>query len=47
MCPACLASAAIWIGGVTSAGGLAVLAARLRYFHKDSPRIKNPKAKEQ
>jgi len=49
MCPACLASAALLIGGVTSAGGLAALAAKLRHFHKQSQRIspQNPKEEKE
>jgi hypothetical protein len=38
MCPACLASAAVMVGGVVSTGGLAALLARIFRRNKTAKR---------
>jgi hypothetical protein len=39
MCPACITTAALWLAGTTSAGGLVAFVASKRRAGRDSPVI--------
>lgn len=46
MCPACIGSLALGLGGLASAGGIAAALARIGFRRRRSRLLRNPKIKE-